>query len=52
MEVKQYPDFAQVVMEDIFRDMEDIEVYIDDIGIFAQSWIHHQKIITEVLKQL
>jgi hypothetical protein len=24
-------------MEDIFRDMKDIEVYIDDIGFFAVS---------------
>jgi hypothetical protein len=34
---KQSPDFAQEVMEDIFRDMEDIKVYIKDIGIFANS---------------
>jgi hypothetical protein len=52
MGVKQSPNFAQEVMEDIFQDMENIEVYIDDIGIFAQSWIHHQKIVTEVLKRL
>jgi hypothetical protein len=31
-------------MEDIFCDMQDVKVYIDDIGIFAQSWEHHQKI--------
>ena len=49
--VKQSPDFAQEVMEDIFQDMnDDIEVYIDGIGIFAQSWKHHQKIVREVLK--
>jgi hypothetical protein len=35
MGVKQSPDFAQEVMEDIYIDMKDIEVYIDDIGIFA-----------------
>jgi hypothetical protein len=35
--VKQSPDFAQEVMEDILCDMKDIEVYIDDIGIFVNS---------------
>jgi hypothetical protein len=39
-------------MEDIFRDMEYVKVYIDDIRIFAQSWEHHHTIVTEVLKQL
>jgi hypothetical protein len=52
MGIKQSPDFAQEIMEDIFRDMEDVEVYIDDIGIFAQSWEHHQAIVAEVLKCL
>jgi hypothetical protein len=52
MGVKQSPDFAQEVMEDIFRDMLDVEVYINDIGIFAQSWEHHQIIVSEVLKLL
>jgi hypothetical protein len=33
MDVKQSPDFAQEVTVDIFHDMEDIKVYIDDIGI-------------------
>jgi hypothetical protein len=37
MGVKQSPGFAQEVMEDIFRDMEDVEVYINDIGMWAQS---------------
>ena len=52
MGVKQSPDFAQEVMEDVFRDMADTEVYIDDIGIWAQSWQHHQKIVAEVLRRL
>jgi hypothetical protein len=37
MGVKQSPNFAQEVMEDIFWDMPDVEVYIDGIGIWAQS---------------
>jgi hypothetical protein len=49
---KQSPDFAQEVMEDIFQHLTDIEVYIDDIGIWAQSWEHHQRVVAEVLKLL
>jgi hypothetical protein len=33
MGIKQSPDFAQVVMEDIFWDMPNVKVCIDDIGI-------------------
>jgi hypothetical protein len=52
MGVKQSPDFAQEVMEDIFWHLSDIEVYIDDIGIWAQSWEHHQRVVAEVLELL
>jgi putative transposase len=39
-------------MEDIFWDMPDVEVYIHDIRIWAQSWEHHQKVVSEVLERL
>jgi hypothetical protein len=52
MGVKQLPDFAQEVMEDIFWDMLDVEVYMDNIQIFAQSWEHQQAIVSEVLRRL
>jgi hypothetical protein len=37
MGLKCSPDFAQEVMENIFRDVSEVEVYIDDIGIFLDS---------------
>jgi hypothetical protein len=30
-------------MENIFRDVSEAEVYIDDIGVFSDSWQQHQK---------
>ncbi len=37
-------DFAQETMENIFRDVEDTYVYIDNIGVFFNSWEHHVKL--------
>jgi hypothetical protein len=41
MGLKCSPDYAQEVMEKIFQDSEDAEVYIDNIGAFSQSWDDH-----------
>ena len=38
MGVKQSPDLAQATMENLFRDFSEVEVYIDDIGIFSDTW--------------
>jgi hypothetical protein len=37
MGLKCSPDYAPEVMQNIFRDVEDAEVYIDNIGAFSQS---------------
>jgi hypothetical protein len=41
MGLKSSPDYAQEVMEIFFCDVEDAEVYIDDIGAFSHSWDNH-----------
>ncbi len=38
MGLKCSPNFAQEVMENIFQEVEDAEVYIDDIVAFSNSW--------------
>ena len=38
MGLKHSPEFAQEVMENIFQEVDDAEVYIDDIGAFSNSW--------------
>ena len=52
MGLKCSPDFAQEVMEGIFSDMEDVDVYIDDVGVFSNSWEEHVKVLDTVLQRL
>ena len=52
MSLKCSPDFAQEVMENIFHNLEDTDVYIDDVGAFSKIWDHHIKLIDTVLNQL
>jgi hypothetical protein len=49
MGIKQSPDIAQQFMEDLFRSFDDVEVYIDDIGIFSNSWEEHIASLEKVL---
>ena len=41
MGIKQSPDIAQEVMEYLFLDLDDVEVYIDDIECFSSSFSTH-----------
>ena len=52
MGLKCSPDFAQEVMENIFRDIADAEVCIDDIGAFSHSWDDHLKLLCIILTKL
>ncbi len=52
MGLKCSPDFAQETMENIFHDVDDAEVYIDDAGAFSDSWEHHLKLLDTILTKL
>jgi hypothetical protein len=52
MGLKCSPDYAQEVMENIFQDVEDAEVYIDDIGAFSHSWDDHIALLCTILTKL
>ena len=52
MGLKCSPDIAQNVMENVLREIEDIDVYIDDVGCFSQSWESHLALLDEVLGRL
>jgi RNase H-like domain found in reverse transcriptase/Integrase zinc binding domain/Reverse transcriptase (RNA-dependent DNA polymerase) len=49
MGIKQSPDIAQQIMEDLFRNCDDVDVYIDDIGIFSTTWEDHLQSLCKVL---
>jgi hypothetical protein len=51
MGLKPSPDFAQSIIEDIRSDI-DVEIYIDDVGIFSNSYEDHMKLVSAVLKRL
>jgi hypothetical protein len=46
------PDFDQEVMENIFQEAEDAEVYISDIGAFSNSREEHMALLTKILTLL
>ncbi len=39
-------------MENIFREVEDAEVYINDIGAFSNSWEKHMALLSTILTLL
>jgi hypothetical protein len=49
MRIKQSPDFAQDIIEEVFCGMEKCEVYIDDVVTFNNNWTSHLKKLGQVL---
>jgi hypothetical protein len=51
MGLKCSPYFAQEVMENLFKDVAEVVVYIDDIGVFSDSWEQHVAVLCIVLQK-
>jgi transposase InsO family protein len=52
MGVKQAPDIAQEIMEELLRPYDESDVYIDDIGIFSSTWDEHLYSLDRILRLL
>ena len=52
MGVSQATDLCQEIMESILRDIPEVEVFLDDIGIFTNDYVTHMRVIREVLTRL
>ena len=50
--IKVSPDVAQEIMEDVLRDIQEIDVCIDDVGVFGDSWEEHLRTLDRVLQRL
>jgi hypothetical protein len=49
MGLKCLPDFAQ---ETMVRDIDDAEVYIDNISAFSPNWEHHLQLLHTIFTKL
>jgi hypothetical protein len=49
MGLKCSPDIAQAAMENVLSDIEDANVYINDVGAFSNDWDHHVNLLATIL---
>jgi Reverse transcriptase (RNA-dependent DNA polymerase) len=52
MGISQAPDISQEIMEDLFRNFNEVDIYIDDIGVFSNDWDTHCALSTRILNVL
>jgi Reverse transcriptase (RNA-dependent DNA polymerase) len=52
MGIKQSPDIAQQIMEDLVRHFDDVDIFIDNIGVVSNSWDEHLNSLRKVLSLL
>ena len=52
MGVKQSSDIAQETMEQILSDLDDVEIYTDDVGCFSMNFSYHLHLLDTILHRL
>ena len=52
MGIKQSSDIAQEVMKNLLRDINNVEIYIDDIGCFSSTFSSHIQTLDMILTRL
>jgi Reverse transcriptase (RNA-dependent DNA polymerase) len=52
MGISQSPDISQEAMEDLLQLFEEADVYIDDIGVFSNSWSDHLLSLSKIMNLL
>ena len=52
MGVSTSPDMAQDIMEQVLRDLDDTEVYLDDIAAFSTDFTAHLVLLEKILSHL
>jgi hypothetical protein len=46
------PDIAQAAMENELSEIEDADIYIDDVCAFSSDWDHHVNLLATISQQL
>jgi hypothetical protein len=49
---KKIPNIAQAAIEDLFQGVEEVDVYINNVGIFSNSWEEHLSSLSKALSIL
>jgi hypothetical protein len=49
MGLKCSPDIDQATMENLLSDIEDADVYIDNVGAFFNDWNHDVNLLSTIL---
>ena len=52
MGVSPAPDIAQEIMERVLGHLDELEIYLDDIGAFSNDWNTHLELLDKVLTVL